>query len=70
MSEVREVVRNKPVTRESYFDRQIIYGVTKKNRLVTVVLSFEKQTEGYVVSARDMNSKERIIYNNEKTKAN
>lgn len=70
MSEVREAVKSSPVIKESYFDRQVIYGATKKNRLLTIVLSFEKQKEGYVVSARDMSSKERKIYDYEKTKTN
>lgn len=70
MSEVREVVKSGFLIKESYFNRQIIYGKTKKNRFLTVVLSFENQKEGYVVSARDMSSKERKIYNHEKTKTN
>ena len=70
MSEVREVVKSDVLIKESYFSRQIIYGKTKKNRFLTVVLSFENQKEGYVVSARDISSKERKIYNYEKTKTN
>lgn len=70
MSEVREIVKSYLVMKESYFDRQVIYGTTKKDRFLTIVLSFEKQKEGYVVSARDMSSKERKIYNYEKAKTN
>lgn len=67
-TEVREVVKSDVLVKPSYLNRKVIYGVTKKNRFLTVVLSFEKQKEGYVVSSRDMNSKERKIY--EKTKTN
>ena len=70
MTEVREAIKSNPLIKVSYFDRQVIYGTTKKNRFLTVVLSFEQQKEGYVVSARDMSSKERQIYNYEKTKTN
>lgn len=67
--EVREACKNRIAVKQSYLGRQMILGVTKNKRLLTVSLSFEKQKEGYVVSARDMSSKERKIYN-EKTKTN
>ena len=70
LSEVREVSRSKKVLRQSYLGRQIIYGITKKKRLLTIVLSFELQKEGYVISARDMNLKERKVYEYEKNKTN
>lgn len=70
ISEVREVVKGKIARSKSYLDRQVIYGITKKKRLLTIILSFEMQKEGYIVSARDMNSKERKIYDYEKTKTN
>jgi uncharacterized DUF497 family protein len=39
----------------------IIIGRTRK-RILTIVLSFEKQKQGYVVSARDASKKERKVY--------
>ena len=70
LSEVREVCKSKNVLRQSYLSRQIIYGITKKKRLLTIVLSFEMQNDGYIISARDMSSKERKIYEYEKNKTN
>lgn len=68
ISEVREVVKGKTVRGKTYFDRKIVYGITKKKRLLTIILSFDLQKEGYIVSARGMNKKERKIYDYEKTK--
>ena len=65
-TEIKEATKGKIVIRPSYSDRLAIYGITKKKRLLTVVLSFKIQKEGYIVSARDMNKKERKIYENEK----
>ncbi len=67
--EVKEACKNRIVTKQSYSSRQMILGLTRRKRLLVVFLSFEKQKEGYVVSARDMSSKERKIYY-EKTKTN
>lgn len=69
VSEVKQACKNEIVTKQSYLNRQMILGVTKNKRLLTVFLSFEKQKEGYVVSARDMSLKERKVYY-EKTKTN
>ena len=58
---------------QSYANRQAIYGRTKKDRLITVIVSFEKQKGPYVVTARDISSKEKRNYYHEKeyqTKAN
>ena len=67
--EVKEASNSKTIITESYLGRKLIFGKTKKGRLLTVVVSFEKQKEPYVVSARDMSKKERRIYY-EKTKTN
>jgi len=69
VSEVKEACKNRIITKQSYSSRQMILGLTRRKRLLAVFLSFEKQKEGYVVSARDMSSKERKIYY-EKTKTN
>lgn len=67
--EVEEACKSKTVKSKSYLGRQIILGKTKIGRLLTIVVSFEKQQEPYVVSARDMSKKERRLYH-EKTKTN
>lgn len=69
ISEVKEACENVIVIKQTYLSRQMILGVTRNKRLLAVFLSFERQKEGYVVSARDMSSKERKIYY-EKTKTN
>ena len=60
--EVEQAFNNKVAVLQSYKGREVILGVTKKKRLLTLVLSFEKQRDAYVVSARDMSAKERKIY--------
>ena len=62
VSEVKEACENMIVIKQTYLGRQMILGITNKKRLLTVFLSFEKQKEGYIVSARDMSLKERKIY--------
>ena len=62
VNEVEEVYKSKKITKQSYLDRNIILGKTKKERLLTVVISTEKQKNPYVVSARDMSKKERRYY--------
>jgi len=69
VKEVEEAYKNKIFEIGSYLGRKIIFGKTKNNRLLTIVISFAKQQEPYVVSARDTSKKERkVIY--EKTKTN
>ena len=67
--EVNQAFKAKRVAIESYKGRLIIVGKTVKNRLLTIVLSFEKQKNGYIVSARDSSKKERKTYN-DKNKSN
>ena len=57
--EVNQAFKAKRVAIESYKGRLIIVGKTVKNRLLTIVLSFEKQKNGYIVSARDSSKQER-----------
>ncbi len=61
--EVKQALKAKQIVKESYKRRLIIIGRTKESRMLTVVLSFEKQKNAYVVSARDSSKKERKIYN-------
>lgn len=67
--EVGQAFKAKKVVTESYKGRLIVVGKTDKNRLLTIVLSFEKQKNAYVVSGRDSSKKERKIYN-DKNKTN
>lgn len=62
MREVEEVYHSKFAEKVSYLGRKIYFGKTRKGRLLTVVVSFEKQKKAYVVSARDMSQKERREY--------
>jgi hypothetical protein len=69
VKEVEEAYKNKIFEISSYLGRKIIFGKQKNNRLLTIVISFAKQKEPYVVSARDTSKKERkVLY--EKTKTN
>lgn len=61
--EVKQAFKAKEIVQESYKGRLIVIGRTKKSRILTIVLSLEKQKNAYVVSARDSNKKERKIYN-------
>lgn len=61
--EVEQAFKAKQIVKESYKGRLIIIGRTKESRMLTVVLSLERQKNAYVVSARDSSKKERKIYN-------
>lgn len=50
------------------FGRTVIHGKTKGGRWMAIILSFERQKQPYVVSARDMNKKERSLYESISTK--
>ncbi len=67
IKEIREVCQAKEIVRGSYKGRFIVIGKTAKGRLLTTVLSFEKQKSAYVVSARDSSKKERKVYYESKT---
>ena len=62
IEEVEEVWKDYSLIVESYLERSMIFGRTKKGRLLTVVLSYLRQIRPYVVSARDMSYKERKVY--------
>lgn len=65
--EVETAVKAKRVAIGTYKGRLLILGKTKRGRLIIVTLSFEKQEDAYVVSARDVSKKERKIYEENKT---
>lgn len=69
VKEIEEVYYSKTVENQSYLGRMILIGQTKKGRLLLIVISFAKQKEAYIVSARDAGKKERKYYY-EKSKTN
>lgn len=58
VKEVEEVYKSNFQELPTYGIRKLILGTTKRGRLLAVALSFEKQDDPYVVSARDMNKQE------------
>lgn len=62
VQEVEEVWKDYSLVTKSYSGRSMIFGKTRKGRLLTVVLSYFRQARPYVVSARDMSYKERKAY--------
>jgi uncharacterized DUF497 family protein len=69
IDEVEEIYKNKRLELDSYLNRKELYGVTKKGRMVIIVVSYTDNKNPYVFSARDMSRKERKNYY-EKTKTN
>lgn len=57
--EVEEVCAGKYKNQPTYSNRYLIFGRTKQDRLLTIVLAREKPGIYYVVTARDMSRKER-----------
>lgn len=62
VQEVEEVWGSYDLVKMSYLGRSMVFGKTRRGRLLTVVLSYFKQSSPYVVSARDMSHKERSAY--------
>ncbi len=63
--EVEIAFKNNELLAESYRGRTVLISKTKRGRLLTIALSFEKQKDAYIVSARDSSKKEKEKYNNE-----
>lgn len=61
--EVEIAFKSKDLLTESYRGRVTLISKTKRGRLLTIALSFEKQKDAYIVSARDSSKKEREKYN-------
>lgn len=66
VEEVEEAYKSKTVKSESYLKREMIFGETNKRRFLIIIISYAKQKNPYVVSARDMSKKERKIYDQKK----
>jgi len=62
VKDAEEAYRNEIGRSDSYEDRQSIYGITKKGRPITIVVSYAKQQNPYVLTARAMSKKERRDY--------
>jgi uncharacterized DUF497 family protein len=62
VSETEESYQNLIGRSGSYDNREMFFGITKKGRLITISVSYEKQKQPYVVSVRDMSKKERRKY--------
>ena len=65
--EVEEAFSLRSIKTETYKNRLLALGKTKKGRLLTIIVYNEKKP--FVISARDMSKKERRIYY-EQTKTN
>ena len=65
VKEVGEIFRIREVVKKSYKGRLIVVGRTNKKRFLTLVISFGRKNQAYVVSARDSGRKERRVYNEE-----
>lgn len=62
VKEVEEANANEVGRSGSYDNREMIYGITKRKRAITISVSYAKQKDPYVVSARNMSKKERRKY--------
>jgi len=62
IDEVEEVYNKQELTGNAKKGRKLIISKTLSGRIITVILSYEKQSAPYVVSARDASVKERNFY--------
>lgn len=62
VKEAEEAYKNEVGRSGSYDKREMIYGITKDKRAITISVSYAKQKDPYVVSVRDMSKKERRKY--------
>lgn len=60
--EVMEAYANEFARSDSHDKREAIFGTTLSGRLITIVVSYAKQPDPYVVSARTMSASERKKY--------
>lgn len=61
-AEVEEAYINEFARSDSYKKREAIFGTTVSGKLITIVVSYAKQPEPYIVSARTMSVSERKKY--------
>lgn len=62
LKEAEEAYKNTFIQVQSYDNRTLYFGKTRKGRLLGIAVSFKKQKGPYVVSVRDMSKKERRLY--------
>lgn len=60
--EVEEAYEKSDIEAEAKYGRKFVLSKISNGRLITIFLSFKKQAEPYLVSARDASNKERRIY--------
>ncbi|MEK7544263.1 MAG: hypothetical protein AAB557_05305 [Patescibacteria group bacterium] len=61
-AEVEEGYGNEFARSDSYDKREAIFGTTLSGRMITIVVSYAKQPDPYIVSARTMSAVERKKY--------
>lgn len=64
--EVNQVVKKDYKNQPTYSNRLIIFGKTKKGRMVTVILIEKENNKYLVITARDMSKKERKYFLNDR----
>ncbi|MBI4065510.1 hypothetical protein HY409_04055 [Candidatus Gottesmanbacteria bacterium] len=60
--EIEEAYANEFARSDSYKKREAIFGSTLSGKLITIAVSYAKQIDPYVVSARVMSAGERKKY--------
>ena len=61
VGEVEQAYLNEIIRAPGKKGRILVIGSTKKDRLITIFISYQKQPDPYVVSARDSSKRERSI---------
>lgn len=64
--EVEEVLLNEPVFVTTYKDRVMAIGLTKKQRMLSIVLGYDGNNSYYPITARNSTNKEITKYKIEK----
>lgn len=64
--EVEDICHNDPLVQVGKKGRKLVIGLTKEDRIITIVLDSEGPGKYYPVTARDASRKERKLYNQEK----
>jgi uncharacterized DUF497 family protein len=69
--EVEEICHNDALVQQGHTGRLLIFGLTKGNKMITVIIDPEPEKEVYyVVTARPSSKRERNIYRDENNKQN
>lgn len=60
--EAEEAAQSKIRVKKTYGERLLVFGITKNNKLLTLVIAPKGEGSYYVVTARKMSRKERRWY--------